>query len=59
MGFLDRIMGRDEQQQPQQQPQWGRPAPSSDEAAIERYRYLLRTAPPRRSSRRMRRPSPS
>ena len=46
MGFLDRIMGRDEQQQPQQQSQWGRPAPSSDEAAIERYRYLLRTAPP-------------
>jgi len=48
MGFLDRLLGReDQQQQRQEQPQsWGRQAPASDEAAIERYRYLLRTAPP-------------
>ncbi|MCU1431376.1 MAG: hypothetical protein JWP95_481 [Actinotalea sp.] len=33
-------------QQGYQQVPPGRPAPGSDEAAIERYRYLLRTAPP-------------
>ncbi len=58
MGFLDRLLGR--QEQPPQQPQYARqgwqqqsapqqPAPqqrSDDEIAIERYRYLLRTAPP-------------
>ncbi|GMA29678.1 hypothetical protein [Arenivirga flava] len=56
MGFLDRLLGREEQ--PPQQPQYARqgwqqqsapqqPAQrSDDEIAIERYRYLLRTAPP-------------
>ncbi|MFS0733229.1 hypothetical protein ABC304_14690 [Microbacterium sp. 1P10UB] len=49
MGFWDRLMGNDETAQPAPQP--GRAAPaesaqSEDERAIERYRYLLRTAPP-------------
>jgi hypothetical protein len=45
-------------QQSYQQPAWGtgtpaggaagRPAPTDDERAVERYRYLLRTAPPER-----------
>jgi hypothetical protein len=39
MGFLDRLFGSDEPQQRQ-------PARSEDEIALERYRYLLRTAPP-------------
>ena len=48
MGFLDRLFGgddRDRQPAPQvpQQPQQRL---SEDELAIERYRYLLRTAPP-------------
>jgi hypothetical protein len=43
MGFLDRLLGREE---PEQRRAPGRAAPGSDEAAIERYRYLLRTAPP-------------
>jgi hypothetical protein len=50
MGFLDRLLGRET---PQRQPQRSAPQPTdartpvdSDEAAIERYRYLLRTAPP-------------
>jgi hypothetical protein len=43
MGFLDRLLGREEPG-PRRAP--GRTAPGSDEAAIERYRYLLRTAPP-------------
>ncbi|NHT19599.1 hypothetical protein, partial [Cellulomonas sp. IC4_254] len=58
MGFLDRLLGREpRQQQPYGQPAYGqqpygqRPGygqqPSDpDQAAIERYRYLLRTAPP-------------
>jgi hypothetical protein len=44
MGFLDRLLGRDEE------PSERRPAPgaqrSDDEIAVERYEYLLRTAPP-------------
>lgn len=46
MGFLDRLFGgQDEPRQgPPQRPQ-GAP-PDADEAAIQRYRYLLRTAPP-------------
>lgn len=44
MGFLDRLLGREEPAQPY------RPAPqaqrSDDEIAVERYQYLLRTAPP-------------
>lgn len=46
MGFLDRILGRDET--PDRRPD-GRGAVderSADEIAVERYRYLLRTAPP-------------
>lgn len=50
MGFFDRLFGAPE---PQQVPQ-SRPVPqapqtarlSEDELAVERYRYLLRTAPP-------------
>src|SRR5688500_19125245 len=53
MGFLDRLFGRDEPEQ--QQPDPARQAPRrgavdgeqlTDERALERYRYLLRTAPP-------------
>lgn len=44
MGFLDRMLGREEE------PRERRPAPaahrSDDEIAVERYEYLLRTAPP-------------
>ena len=50
MGLLDRLLGRRDDRD---RPAWGadRPAPptrgrSEDEVAIERYRYLLRTAPP-------------
>ena len=42
MGLFDRLFGTDDSyQQPQQ-----RAARSDDEIAVERYRYLLRTAPP-------------
>jgi hypothetical protein len=51
MGLLDRLLGREDQsrtrpawnapRQPRQQPQR-----TDDEVAIERYRYMLRTAPP-------------
>ena len=47
MGLLDRLLGRRNDR-----PTWGGPAApptqgrSEDEVAIERYRYLLRTAPP-------------
>jgi len=44
MGFLDRLLGRPEQ--PEQQPRAAAPQRSADEIAVERYRYLLRTAPP-------------
>src|SRR5262249_55060926 len=43
MGFLDRILGKSASQPAGEQP---REAQMSDEQAIERYRYLLRTAPP-------------
>ena len=61
MSFFDRLLGRDREQDrpaPNQRATWTegpadsappaqqRPAPSSDQAAIDRYRYLLRTAPP-------------
>jgi hypothetical protein len=59
MGLLDRLFGRGQRRSPygpgqggpyqQQYPQQGygqRPARTEDERAIERYRYLLRTAPP-------------
>ena len=55
MGFLDRLLGRDEER-PQEAAGagavWGErgtagaPTKSADEIAVERYRYLLRTAPP-------------
>src|SRR5215213_2054642 len=52
MGLLSRLFGRDDRyadrgygyaQPPQRAPQ---PGKTEDERAIERYRYLLRTAPP-------------
>jgi len=48
MGFLDRLLGRDDEAAgPQASSAAGRaPARSDDEIAVERYRYLLRTAPP-------------
>jgi hypothetical protein len=53
VGLLDRLLGRDDQSrgrpawnpQAQQQPR-PREERSDDEVAIERYRYMLRTAPP-------------
>ncbi|NQX27627.1 hypothetical protein HQQ81_09770 [Microbacteriaceae bacterium VKM Ac-2854] len=54
MGFLDRLLGREERPTdagtPRSTPAYGTPPArsprSEDEIAIERYRYLLRTAPP-------------
>ncbi|QPE05720.1 hypothetical protein IT882_06985 [Microbacterium schleiferi] len=59
MGFLDRLFGTEPQNPRPSQPYGQQPAPprpagypsttppqSEDERAIERYRYLLRTAPP-------------
>jgi hypothetical protein len=43
MGFLDRLFGADEAAAPAAP---HRAAPTDDERAVERYRYLLRTAPP-------------
>jgi len=43
MGFLDRLLGRPEPEQP---PRAATPQRTEDEIAVERYRYLLRTAPP-------------
>jgi hypothetical protein len=43
MGFLDRLFGGGEAPAPEPQQ---REAPADDRRAIERYRYLLRTAPP-------------
>ena len=53
MSFLDRLFGRDKTPEPQQ-PARGyegdrfseASAPLTDEQAIQRYRYMLRTAPP-------------
>jgi hypothetical protein len=48
MGFLDRLFGRrsgSEASQPRQ-PVASPPAELTDEQALERYRYLVRTAPP-------------
>jgi len=46
MGFLDRLLGREEYA-PEQYPPPRRAAQrSDDEIAVERYQYLLRTAPP-------------
>lgn len=47
MGFLDRLFGREEPQPGYPSFQPAAPAArSEDELAVERYRYLLRTAPP-------------
>jgi hypothetical protein len=43
MGFLDRLFGTDEAAAPAAR---RRTEPNDDERALERYRYLLRTAPP-------------
>ena len=48
MGFLDRLFGGgdEEYRRTTEQVRAARAARSEDEVAIERYRYLLRTAPP-------------
>ena len=47
MGILDSLFGRDEEPKPRPAQQPGTaPAQSSDEQAIDRYRYMLKTAPP-------------
>jgi hypothetical protein len=47
MGFLDRLLGREEAPQYEARENPTRaPERSADEIAVERYRYLLRTAPP-------------
>ena len=52
MGFLDRLLGRNNQserwpQEPQVRGGYGRQQRTpSDEQALERYRYMLQTAPP-------------
>jgi hypothetical protein len=58
MGFLDRLLGREERDRHDrdrydrgfESEAYGRGAPASgeDERALERYRYLVRTAPPER-----------
>jgi hypothetical protein len=45
MGFFDRLFGT-EPQQPEQQRRAAAPRRTDDEIAVERYQYLLRTAPP-------------
>ena len=45
MGFFDRLFGDDTQQQ-QPAPRSAAANRSDDEIAVERYRYLLKTAPP-------------
>jgi hypothetical protein len=46
MGILDKLFGRDDQPKPAQRPAASAAAPSVDEQAIARYRYMLQTAPP-------------
>ncbi len=47
MGILDSLFGRGEEPKPRPAQQPGTaPAQSSDEQAIDRYRYMLKTAPP-------------
>lgn len=47
MGILDKILGRDEEPGQGRSTSGTRPAGQlSDEQAVERYRYMLRTAPP-------------
>jgi hypothetical protein len=50
MGFLDRLFGRREESRaqpaaPPSRGDWEQP-PDADEQALQRYRYMLRTAPP-------------
>lgn len=45
MGFLDRLFGRSESYEPGGTPRHVTPM-TPDERAVDRYRYLLRTAPP-------------
>jgi hypothetical protein len=45
MGIFDRLFGRSPSPQPPQH-EHGAPGVASDEQALARYRYLLRTAPP-------------
>ena len=46
MGFLDRLFGRDEPERQQPRRAANRGEQLTDEQALERYRYMLRTAPP-------------
>jgi hypothetical protein len=46
MGFLDRLLGRPTEPAPRPAPRYGGRELTPDEAAVERYTYLLRTAPP-------------
>jgi len=46
MGFLDRLFGSTETDAPPVPTRGAAPERSEDERAVERYRYLLRTAPP-------------
>jgi hypothetical protein len=49
MGFLDRLLGREPRDTPEPAPASpGAGASSEDERALERWRYLMRTAPPER-----------
>jgi hypothetical protein len=43
MGIFDRILGGGQERKPQG---WGRGSGSEDDQAVERYRYMLRTASP-------------
>jgi hypothetical protein len=44
MGFLSRLLGMDESPAPR--PSRGQAPPAGDDRALERYRYMLQTAPP-------------
>jgi len=46
MGILDKLLRRDDQPRPAQVAAASAAAPSVDEQAIARYRYMLQTAPP-------------
>jgi hypothetical protein len=46
MGFLDRLLGRSGSSQPGSDQKEPQAKESTDEQALQRYRYLLRTAPP-------------
>jgi hypothetical protein len=49
MGFLDRLLGRTDRQAERQPGPRSSPGPElSEEQALERYRYLVKTAPPER-----------